>query len=88
MEFATTKELRLNVRKILEKAKSGKKIAITYRGKPIAIVAPFESAIVEEESRPLRSIEEAWQDIEAQLSRTEPAFPGWKEAISYSRRKR
>lgn len=88
MEFATAKELRQNVRKILEKAKRGTKIAITYRGKPVAIVAPFESVFFEEEGKPRRTLEEAWQDIETQLAKTRPAFPDWKEAMAYSRRRK
>ncbi|MGQ9533508.1 MAG: type II toxin-antitoxin system Phd/YefM family antitoxin [Desulfotomaculales bacterium] len=42
MIFVTTKELRLHYGTILERVRCGERVAITYRGKPVACLVPFE----------------------------------------------
>jgi antitoxin (DNA-binding transcriptional repressor) of toxin-antitoxin stability system len=57
---------------------------VTYRGKPVAIISPpttQETKTLED----LRSIEEAWADIEKTLGKTKPGFKGWKEATDWAR---
>jgi len=84
MEFITVKELREKTKAVLQKVRSGKQIIVTYRGKPIAIVSPFEMEDLDKKE--LRPFEEAWADIEATLDKTSPQFLDWKEAIKHSRR--
>jgi len=85
MEFITVKELREKTKAVLQKARSGEQIIVTYRGKPIAIVSPFEMEDLNKKE--LRPFKEAWADIEATLDKTSPQFLDWKEAIKHSRRK-
>ncbi len=40
----STKELRIQPGKIIEQVSIGQEITITYRGKPLARIVPFESA--------------------------------------------
>ena len=84
MEFATSKELRLNAGKMLRNVKSGQRFVITYRGKPVALLVPFDNQVTEE--MPSRSYEEAWEDIEQTLSETEAEYSDWTAAIKESRR--
>ncbi len=42
MKYVTLKELRWHTRQILEQAGSGEQIAITFRGKPVALLVPFD----------------------------------------------
>jgi prevent-host-death family protein len=83
MRYVTLKELRVRTRQILEEAGRGEEIAVTFRGKPVALVVPFEEE-GEIRARPYR---EAWADIEATLARSRPAFPNVDEALKSTRRR-
>lgn len=41
----TTKELRIQPGKIIEQVSVGQEITVTYRGKPLAKIIPFQPAI-------------------------------------------
>ncbi|GAB1431663.1 hypothetical protein MASR2M29_02880 [Spirochaetota bacterium] len=41
----TTKELRIQPGKIIEQVSVGQEITVTYRGKPLAKIIPFNSSI-------------------------------------------
>jgi prevent-host-death family protein len=84
MGTVTAKQLKQNTGEIIKRVKSGERVTITYRGKPVAIMAPAGSG----ETRILRELkpfDEAWTDIEKTLGRTKPAFKGWKEATEWAR---
>jgi len=83
MRYVTLKELRLRTRQILQQAGGGEHVAVTFRGKPVALLVPFE----EESERKVRPYEEAWQEIEAALSKNPPAYPNVEEALKASRRR-
>lgn len=83
MKYVTLKELRLYTRQILEQAGSGEQIAITLRGKPVALLGPFD----EEGERKVRSHGEAWGEIEAVLARSRPAYANVEEALKASKRR-
>lgn len=83
MKFVTLKELRLRTRQILQQAGSGEHIAVTFRGKPVARLVPFE----EEGELKVRPYEEAWPEIEAALAKSPPAYPTVEEALKASRRR-
>lgn len=85
MEFATSKELRVRTKEILERVKAGERFVITYRGRPEAWMVPFESAQPDILPRPFQ---EAWAEIERVLEETEPFYPDWEEALKESRRRR
>jgi antitoxin (DNA-binding transcriptional repressor) of toxin-antitoxin stability system len=80
----TAKQLKQNTGEIIKRVKSGERLTITYRGKPVAIMAPStndESEVL----RKLRSFDEAWADIEKTLGKTKAEFKGWKEATEWAR---
>jgi len=83
MKYVTAKELRLRTRQILEEAGSGQQIAVTYRGKPVAVLLPFD----EEAEFTVRPYAEAWKDIDAALARSRPAYRRVEDALRASRRR-
>ena len=86
VKFANTKELRQDLKDLLEEVCEGERIVITRRGKPVAVLSPFTlEASPEEES--LRPYQEAWAEIESALSHSKPAFSHWEEALDRSRRR-
>jgi prevent-host-death family protein len=86
MKFATAKELRVKTRKLLEEAEHGQAIAITFRGKPVAVLVPFEPSYVSAEN--IRPYALAWADMEATLARTKPPYSSPEEALKISRRRK
>lgn len=86
MEFATVKELRQDLKRLLARVDAGEQVIITRRGKPVAVLSPFAlEADPQVEEPPLRPFEEAWEEIEQVLERSQPAFSSWKEALASSR---
>ena len=83
MRYVTLKELRLRTRQILQQAGGGEHVAVTFRGKPVALLVPFE----EEAEQKVRPYEEAWPEIEAALAKSPPAYPNVEEALKASRRR-
>ena len=83
MKYVTLKELRLHTRQILEEAGSGEQIAVTFRGKPVALLMPFDEA----GDLTVRPYEEAWGEIEAVLARSRPAYASVEDALKASRRR-
>lgn len=86
MEFATVKEVRQDLKRLLESVDAGEQVIITRRGKPVAVLSPFDlEADPKVEEPSLRPFEEAWAQIEEVLERSQPAFSNWKEALAASR---
>ncbi len=83
MKYVTLKELRLHTRQILEQASGGEQIAVTFRGKPVALLGPFD----EEGELKVRPYGEAWGEIEAVLATSRPAYANVEEALKASRRR-
>ena len=84
MNRVSAKQLKQNTGRILRRVRSGEKLAITYRGKPVAIISPTEPD--EQESlNQIRPFEDAWRDIENTLANSEPRFKGWREATDWVR---
>jgi prevent-host-death family protein len=84
MGTVTAKQLKQKTGEIIRRVKSGERLTITYRGKPVAIMTPptnDETEIL----RKLRSFDEAWADIEKTLGKSKPGFKGWKEAAEWVR---
>jgi len=84
MGIITAKQLKQKTGEIIKKVKSGERLTVTYRGKPVAIIAPPTT----EETKTLkalRAFDEAWSDIEETLRKTEPEFKGWREATEWVR---
>ncbi len=83
LRYVTVKELRLHTRQVLMQASSGEQIAVTFRGKPVALLVPFE----EGGALKVRPDEDAWAEIEAVLGQSPPAYPSPDEALKASRRR-
>lgn len=86
VQFATSKELRLQAGKIIRQVQEGERFIVTYRGKPVALMLPFSAEAVQEMMP--REYEEAWADIENRINETEAGYSSWDEAIRESRRRR
>jgi len=84
MGTITAKQLKQRTGEVIKKVKLGERLTVTYRGKPVATIAPptTEERKTFEELRPYN---EAWKDIEEALQNTEPAFNGWREATEWIR---
>jgi len=84
MGIITAKQLKQKTGEVIRKVRSGERLTITYRGKPVAVIAPP----IKEEIKVLeglRSFNDAWRDIEATLQKAEPEFEGWREANAWIR---
>ena len=84
MGIITAKQLKLRTGEVLSKVRSGEQLTVTYRGKPVAVIATPKI----DDKKPLkelRSFDEAWRDIEESLQKTEPKFKGWREATEWIR---
>jgi prevent-host-death family protein len=86
MKFITAKELRTRTREFLEKAGRGETIAVTFRGKPVAVLAPFVPPDVDR--GPVRPFKAAWPEIEAALAASTPAYSSPEDALRHSRRRK
>lgn len=86
MKTMTAKELKNKTGEALREVSRGKKILVTRRGKPVAVI----SSAAEEEFKMKEMISpygEAWKSIENTLDETKPFFGNWREAISWSRKR-
>lgn len=86
MNTATAKQLKNRTGEALRHVVRGRRVLITRRGKPVAVLAPVGETLTREVSA-LRPFSEAWADIETQLKATTPPFRTWKEALRWSRRR-
>ena len=84
MGVVTAKQLKQRTGEVIRRVKSGERLTVTYRGKPVAVITPTTNDETEV-LRNLRSIDEAWADIEKTLGETKPEFKGWKEATEWVR---
>jgi prevent-host-death family protein len=84
MSTVTAKQLKQKTGEVIRRVRSGERLTVTYRGKPIAVIAPPEVEKTEA-LKELRSFDEAWRDIEQTLKKTKPGFKRWREAIDWMR---
>jgi prevent-host-death family protein len=86
MKTMTAKDLKNHTGEVMRRVSRGEEVVVTLRGRPAAVILPFEDARRKGVGE-ARSFEEAWGDIEAVLRRTRPAFKTWREAIGWSRKR-
>ena len=84
MGTVTAKQLKQRTGEVIRRVKSGERLTVTYRGKPVAIIFPSTTGETKT-LKELRSIDGAWADIEKTLGKTKPGFKGWKEATEWAR---
>jgi prevent-host-death family protein len=85
MGTVTAKQLKQKTGEIIRRVKSGERLTVTYRGKPVAVILP-PGAGGDDRSGDLRPFEQAWQEIEASLEKAEPQFKDWREAMKWARK--
>jgi prevent-host-death family protein len=78
MGTVTAKQLNQKTGEVLRRVRSGERMTVTYRGKPIAVIAPSESEITDTFSD-LSPFEEAWRDIEQTLEKAMSQFSRLQE---------
>ena len=86
MGIITAKQLKQKTDEIIKRIKSGERLTLTYRGKPVAIISPSSEKETNELNK-MKSFKDAWDDIEASLEKTKPRFNGWKEATEWVRKR-
>ena len=84
MGTISAKHLKQKTGEVIRRVKSGERLTLTYRGKPIAIISPPET-VEQEIVKNMRPFEDAWKDIEQSLEKTKPKFEGWQEATAWAR---
>ncbi len=82
MQSVTSKELKNKTGEVLRRVRSGSKVAITNRGRRIAVIVP--AADDEQGSSP---DPDPWAEIEAALKSTAPEHRDWREAMRRARRR-
>ena len=84
MGTVTAKQLKQRTGEVIRRVKSGERLTVTFRGRPVAVIAPPTKEETENRKE-LRPFDEAWKDIERTLEGTEPEFAGWREATEWVR---
>lgn len=84
MGIITAKQLKQRTGEIIKRIKSGERLTLTYRGRPVAVITPSGKDDIES-MNDLRPLDTAWDGIETALKKTEPEFKGWKEAARWAR---
>jgi prevent-host-death family protein len=81
MVTVTAKQLKQKTGEIIRRVKSGERLTVTYRGRPVAVILPpsDEQGNFSEELRPF---DQAWGGMEASLEMTKPRFKNWQRAVA------
>jgi len=84
MGTITAKQLKQKTGEVIRRIKSGERLTLTYRGKPLAVIEPTSK----NDNRELNTVNEsakAWERIESSLNNTNPEFKNWREATGWVR---
>ena len=84
MGTITAKQLKLKTGEVIRRIKSGERLTLTYRGKPLAFIEPAAINSVKELNKVAESVK-AWERIESTLNSTKPQFKNWREATGWVR---
>ncbi len=82
MQSVTSKELKNKTGEVLRRVRSGSKVAITNRGRRIAVIVPAT-----EDEPEGSSVRDPWIEIETALNSTEPEHAKWQEAMRRARKR-
>ena len=80
MATITAKQLKQKTGEVIRRVKSGERLTVTYRGKPVALILPPPEDGTDLSER-IRPFEQAWREIEASLEATKPEFRNWRGNI-------
>ena len=84
MGTITAKQLKQKTGEVIRRIKSGERLTLTYRGKPLAIIEPTTKKDITERNEVNESVK-AWEKIESALNSTNPEFKSWREATGWVR---
>jgi len=80
----TAKELKNRTAEALRAVEQGRRVLLTRRGRPVALMTPVGVSSDKPDELPY---DEAWQEIEGALRVTKPRDRSWKRAMDRSRRR-
>jgi prevent-host-death family protein len=81
----TAKDLKNSTGEVVRSLRRGESILLTFRGKPLATLEPVSGDAARDV---VPSCDEAWAEIERQLTASRPRFRSWREAEGHSRGRR
>jgi prevent-host-death family protein len=84
MGTITAKQLKQKTGEVIKRIKSGERLTLTYRGKPLAVIEPATINDTKELNRVSESAK-AWEKIESTLNSTNSEFKNWREATEWVR---
>ena len=84
MGTITAKQLKQKTGEVIRRIKSGERLTLTYRGKPLAIIEPTTKNDIKELNRVNESVK-TWEKIEFTLNSTNSEFKNWREATEWVR---
>ncbi len=84
MHSVTAKELKNRTGAVLRRVRAGATVAVTNRGRRIAVISPAATAPAAEE-QPQGLPSELWAEIEAALAAATPEHSDWREAMRHTR---
>ena len=84
MGTITAKQLKQKTGDVIKRIKSGERLTLTYRGKPLAVIEPATDNGIKKLNRVSDSVK-AWERIESTLSSTKTEFKNWREATDWVR---
>ncbi len=84
MGTITAKQLKQKTGDVIKRIKSGERLTLTYRGKPLAVIEPTTDKDIKKLNKVSDSVK-AWDSIESTLDSTSPEFNNWREAIRWVR---
>ena len=87
MGIITAKQLKQKTGEVIKRIKSGERLTLTYRGKPLAFIEPATDKDIKRVNRVSDAIK-AWDRIESTLNSTNPEFQNWREATRWVRDRR
>lgn len=82
----TARQLKNATGEVVRTLRRGESILLTFRGKPLGTIEPLRPD--DAPAAAARPFEEAWADIEAQLTDSAPRFATWRDAEDESRGRR
>lgn len=86
MQSITAKDLKNHTGEILRRVRAGASVAVTNRGRRIAVISPVSPALAGETARE-NAESDAWAEIRAALAATAPEHADWREALRLARRR-
>jgi prevent-host-death family protein len=84
MGTITAKQLKQKTGEVIKRIKSGERLTLTYRGKPLAVIEPTTDKDIKKLNE-VRDSVKAWERIESTLKSTNPKFENWREATGWVR---